>query len=178
MNVYRNINARTHFEPLFALILAAALAVLVYIVIFAASNAQRAIIAGKSDQTLARTAVSYISAKIRKNDAEGGISVKMIDGMGIPAIVIIDSQSSGIYWIYEENGYIVEYDAESPEDEPYALAGVAVAPADDFTVSYNNNSITYMIKYDSAKFKESLTTTVYVKTGVTGYNDTNVNTEN
>ena len=159
-----NISSKSKlFESIFTMIIAILLCVSIYALILSASGTQRTITTEKSDQNDSRTAVAYITTRLRQNDAAGRIHIKQVGYSGNTAIVIKNSDDSWL-WIYYDNGFITEYETIYEWDEPTPFDGVALAPVNKLEIkTIYENCITFVINGNNS----SISTTIYLKTNVT-----------
>ena len=164
--LFRNLRISSVLETFMAGMAAAVFAFSAFVLIFAASKAQRGIISEKNAQSQTRTAVAYINAKIRQNDAAGIISIREMNGEN--AIVIHDEDKNNDVWIYCNDGYINENSGASSNEAPPENLGIPVAPADNLKIELNEerNIITFEVLYKRGSKEESISTTVKLNSKV------------
>jgi len=137
-------------EALMSGLAAIVLAAASFTLVFAASKAQRIVISEKNAQLQMRTAVEYINAKLRQNDAAGLIKIEKFNDEN--TIVICDIENGDETRIYYDNGGIQE-DSGSP---------VQIASAEGMMIDYDEsrNTITYVVSYRRGLKKESVSMTL------------------
>ena len=164
--LFRNLKISTVLETFMAMIAASVFAFSAFVLIFAASKAQRGIIAEKNTQSQTRTAVAYINAKIRQNDSAGVIGIREMNGEN--AIVIYDKEKENAVWIYCKDGYINENSGADFNEAPPEKKGIPVAPADDLKIEYDEvgNTATFAILYKRGRGEETISTTIRLNSKV------------
>ena len=138
----------------------------IFTLIQAGSHTEQRIIDNKNAQVDARIALSYITVRVRKNDAAGLIEVAPVEHTGQDGILIRHRSFEDDYdrWIYFSDGKLMEcltYPDEQPEDD---LSTVIVAVG-DFKVSYDGekNAISASIEYEYGERTEIMDTFINLR---------------
>lgn len=95
-------------DTLFVLALLGAFAVTGLAAAVLGANAYSGIAAGMERNDALRASLSYLTEKIRHNDAAGGVSVRDLDGHG--ALVLTETVEGAAYetWVYAREGRLME----------------------------------------------------------------------
>lgn len=122
-----------------------------FVVLFGA-KIYRNTVAGMDDNFKSRTALSYVTEKMRQHDHEGGASV--IDYKGSPVLRLQEEIEGNIYYtyLYEDDGYLMELTAKSDYDFNKA-GGQQIVETDGFLIEEVNDSL-YRITLKDASGKE------------------------
>lgn len=135
------------------LILFCVFALLALSVLLFGARAYRAV-AGRMDQNYVyRTAMSYISNKVRQHDTAGAVTLSSFNG--VPALALAEGDSAGKYQtlIYYSDGAIREvFAAKGLEIDP--SSGTEIVEAEGLSFTLHNSGLTVEIQGADGKSEE------------------------
>lgn len=167
---YTNSRGNTLVELMMVMTLLILLCVTMATVICAGSEAQNKITDQKDRQIDARTALNYVTAKLRQNDQSETISIEKNPITGENAIVLRDRAAEAYYdtWIYYANNTIYEFIGLAGEP-PVIDLSIAILASDGlaYTVDYDEAArlVTHRITYPYGETQEELSMPVHLRAG-------------
>lgn len=136
----------TLVELLMVLALVAVFGVCLFSLIFAGSNAYHRLEDSRTVEGDARVAVSFISVKLRQNDAAGCVQVMPLDN-GKNALLLTDPGESGAQtWIFFDKGVLYECLVAEGMPPEIGTANV-IAQLEDCDIRMEGESIRVSVAY-------------------------------
>ena len=126
------------------------------LVVVIGANVYKSTVARMQDNYSARTALSYITEKIRQHDMTDAVDTMNFED-GTQALVLRESYDSGSYntYIYEDAGELMELYINA-SDTPEKTAGRKIMEVKDFSVEKINSTLFYVtVKESDGKMDET-----------------------
>ena len=134
-------------DVLFVLALFCVFAVSALILLLIGANVYQKTVNDMDANYNGRTAVSYITEKIRQNDSDSAVSVGTL--MGKPSIILSQEVDGKVYqtYLYEYDGYLTELftDPSLNLGDNILKAGHPLFPITDFTVTETTPSLYHFV---------------------------------
>lgn len=142
---------------LFVLSLFCVFTVSAFLIVIIGANVYRSTVEHMENTYSTRTALSYVTEKIRRHDGDGLISLTEIEG--IPALAFYDNTDSEEYvtYIYSNGEALLEFTAKSDTDISPGM-GKEVISVRNFSISEKEEGLFCLSAEDTA----GNTTTLYV----------------
>lgn len=138
------------------------------LVVVIGANVYRSTVARMQDNYSARTALSYVTEKVRQHDTAGSVGMYSFDD-GTPAIELKETYDTGTFntYIYESGGELNElYIASSVR--PEKSAGRKIMDVSEFTVDKISDSLLYVTVQEKDGSKEETYISVHSDADGTG----------
>ncbi len=146
-------------DLLFTLALFGAFAVSSILVVYSGARVYESINAGTARNFTSRTAVAYITEKLRQRDSEGTADVVKLEGKN--AILLVKKTDENIEntYIFSDGGYLKEVTVKG-SDVPSLSDGISIMELSSFTVKETAEGIYNVIIID----KNGNTERAYIST--------------
>lgn len=154
---FRRQNSAHIIDFLFVLSLFCVFTVSAFLIVIIGANVYRSTVENMEDTYSTRTALSYVTEKIRRYDEEGLISLTRLDGT--PALAFYDSTDNKDYitYIYSNGDALLEFTAGSDTDVSSDM-GEEVISVRNFSISEKGDGFLCL----SAENADGNITTLYV----------------
>lgn len=155
---FRGQNSAHIIDFLFVLSLFCVFTISAFLIVIIGANVYRSTVKNMEDTYSTRTALSYVTEKIRRYDAEGLISLTTLDD--IPALAFYDRAENEDYitYLYSNGDALLEFTAGSNTDVS-ADMGEEVISVRNFSISGKGNGLLCL----SAEDSDGKATTVYIR---------------
>ncbi|MCR5687411.1 MAG: DUF4860 domain-containing protein [Lachnospiraceae bacterium] len=146
---------------LFILALFGAFAITALFVVLFGARIYRSTVSNMSTNYEKRTALSYVTEKLRSHDHSGGVDVAS-DGAGNSVLELYQEYSGKKYvtYLFVADGYLKEFTAEESYDFNYG-AGTEILEVSDFSVEKESDSLYHFVVKDANGEKTEFFVTMY-----------------
>lgn len=155
---FRGQNSAHIIDFLFVLSLFCIFTVSAFLVVIIGANVYRSTVKNMEDTYSTRTALSYVTEKLRRYDGNGLVSLTELDGT--PALAFYDSTDTGDYitYIYANSGALLEFTAGRDMDVSTDM-GKEVISVGNFSISEKGDGLLCL----SAEDADGNMTALYVR---------------
>lgn len=109
-----------------------------FIVLFGA-RIYKSCVAHMDENFKSRTALAYVTEKVRCHDHEGGVDVQKIDGKDVLILSEVIGEQTYLTYLYEKDGYLCELTADEKFDFHFA-GGTQILPMQKFSIQEVSSS--------------------------------------
>lgn len=140
---------------LFVLSLFCVFTVTSLLVVIIGANVYHSTVTHMEDTYSTRTALSYVTEKIRRHDEQGMISLTELDG--VPALMLYDHSEDASYvtYIYSDGGSLLEFTVNDPSRASSGM-GQEILKVRDFSITAMQNGFLLLSAEDTQKNTLSL----------------------